>query len=126
MDNVFWGTRRKSTKEGVQVYFSALVTILRSGNLQMDPNRVSTHSKLYRMVRVVPGGLSGSILGPMRRPSWISRVSSDPLPLKAPALVVSWQNTELVKIGSGVQVLFVAEIFPLINAHKIRTVEFNT
>ena len=37
------------------------------------------------------------------------------------ALVVSWQNTENVSIGS--QVPFVAEIFPLINAHKIRTVE---
>ena len=39
------------------------------------------------------------------------------------ALVVSWQNTALVNIGSQVKVLFVAEIFSLINAHKIRMVE---
>lgn len=39
------------------------------------------------------------------------------------ALVVSWQNTSLVNIGAQVKVLFVAEIFFLINAHKIRMVE---
>ena len=38
-------------------------------------------------------------------------------------LVVSWHNTKLVNIGSKVQVLSIAEAFPLITAHKIRTVE---
>ena len=39
------------------------------------------------------------------------------------ALVVSWQNTALVNIGSQVKVLFVAEFLSLINAHKIRMVK---
>ena len=39
------------------------------------------------------------------------------------SLEVKRQNIELVKIGSLIQVPCVAEIFPHINAHKIRAVE---
>ena len=41
------------------------------GTPKWTHNLDSTHSKLSRMVRLVPGGLSGPELGQMRRPSWI-------------------------------------------------------
>ena len=48
------------------------------GTPKWTQNLVSKHSKLSRMVRVVPRGLSGPEIGQMRRSTWMRRVRSDP------------------------------------------------
>ena len=50
------------------------------GTPKWTQNLVSTHSKLSRMVRLVPGGLSGPEIGPTRRPSWKFGPRSGPTP----------------------------------------------
>ena len=52
------------------------------GTPKWTQNLVSTHSKLSRMVRLVPGGLTGPEIGQIWRPSWIFWVRFDPVPFK--------------------------------------------